>query len=226
MLQFVQSLLTTAATRKQQSFKRIMESAEQIAAINPNGLHELTRALLLPLQAEFLVAVAERERHKAPRLDEWRSFFFNLLQQGITQSKVKNNDLGPVSIDLASDTVFPVPWHRDRYANALGTIGRGKSLGAWKVFPMNHAISIWIPWKIAFVDGGNHSIAAGILAGEGHISVETIFDLRPVLAAFHCDGRHYFRTATGERVAKVTDPRRAAVFEIGRILLKTGVLPT
>ncbi|WP_323129610.1 DUF6710 family protein, partial [Klebsiella pneumoniae] len=30
--------------------------------------------------------------------------------------------------------------------------------------PINHRVTLWLPWRIGFVRGGNHSIASGVLA--------------------------------------------------------------
>ncbi|ENZ0047743.1 DUF6710 family protein [Escherichia coli] len=41
---------------------------------------------------------------------------------------------------------------------------RGKP---WKQDKNNHYVDLWLPWRIGFMRRGNHSITAGILAGEG-----------------------------------------------------------
>lgn len=207
--------------RQQQdaSFTHIMSMAKTIADRNPDGLLPLVRALLRPLQAEHMIAVAERDDHQAPRDIRYLDFFFD-LNTIAESSEFYQRNKPAVRIDLARDIVLPTPWMRSRYANALANIGTGKPAGPWRA-DSNHGIAIWLPWRIGFVGGGNHSIVAGILAGEGEVTTTEIFDLTSIFDRVRCDGRSYRETATGRILGTVDDPRRAAVFEIGRLLAVT-----
>lgn len=214
-------IVQTQATQ----FDHLMKMAEEIACKNPNALIDFIRALLRPIQSEHLIAVAEREIHTAPNsINDW-SFFFNLLEFGrFSVGKYQVNPSPKVIVHLARDPVLPTPWHRDRYCDALAYIGTGKLLKQWKQDVTNHRVSVWLPWGIVFVGGGNHSIAAGILAGEGTLEATEVFDLRPLLDQVECDGHHYLDRVTKANLAAVTDYRRAAVFEIGRLMQYYGVL--
>ncbi|GAB3261439.1 hypothetical protein GCM10027296_35460 [Chitinimonas naiadis] len=114
---------------------------------------------------------------------------------------------------------MPTPWNRDRYELALATIGSAKGQGVWRQ-DLNHTISVWLPWGIAFVTGGNHSITAGILAGEGVIVANEVYDLARIFDLVACDGYEYKDVRSGQVVGLVNDYRRAAVFEIGRLMLR------
>lgn len=196
-----------------------MSMAKTIADTNPDGLLPLVRALLRPLQAEHMIAVAERGDHQAPGEIRYLDFFFNL--NAIAESlEFYQRNKPVVRIDLARDIVLPTPWMRSRYANTLANIGTGKSSGPWRA-DSNHGISVWLPWRIGFVSGGNHSISAGILVGEGEVIATEVFDLTPIFDRVICDGRSYRETATGRILGTVEDPRRAAVFEIGRLMTVT-----
>lgn len=132
------------------------------------------------------------------------------------------NEAKPLCVDgfkvrLASDIILPCPWHRERAKWALVNIGTGKRFGPWKE-DANHVVTLWMPWRIAFVIGGNHSIVAGIITGEGEITPSYVYDLSSVLDRVDCDGRYYRWRETGKLITKVTEARIAAVFEIGRIL--------
>lgn len=89
--------------------------------------------------------------------------------------------------------------------------------GPW-VQDDNHSVHLWLPWGIGFVYGGNHSIAAGILAGEGEVIPEKVYDMSHLLDSLHCDGAYFYEADNGEKVEAVIDVRRAAVFEIGRLM--------
>lgn len=204
---------------RKEAFDNVMALAETIATENPAGLTNLIRALLLPLQSEHMIGVAERSHHRAPSEIDRYKFFFR--SRGLFEmSKLWVQPTPDIVMNLTRDVVLPTPWARRGYASALANIGNSKRNGAWKQDP-NHVVSVWLPWRIGFVSGGNHSITAGVLTGEGTIRVEEVFDFSPVLAAVRCDGTHYRDCRTGKRIADVEDHRRAAVFEIGRILPAT-----
>ena len=120
---------------------------------------------------------------------------------------------------LADVGAVPVQGVRLTYTNALWSIGAQKGFDAWTQ-DGNHRLSVLLPWGIAFVHGGNHSIAAGILAGEGTLLAEEVLDATSLLDLVSCDGQHYRSKSTGKAIARVQDHRRAAVFEIGRLILE------
>ena len=200
-----------------------MELAQAIAETGPKGLADLIKLLLRPLQAELLVSAAENPIHGARSAIERPSFFAeghapSLFSESMYVQLPKEN----YRILLASYVVLPCPWERSRLTTTLAFIGNGKRWGKWQQ-DSNHAVTIWLPWGLAFVNGGNHSITAGILNGEGELTPREVFDMSPVLDRMRCDGRHYFNQETGKIITKVTDHRIAAVFEIGRLMRTHGV---
>lgn len=208
------------ASQEDHTFSHIMSMANEIAAQSPQGLRELVRALLRPLQAEHMLAVAELKPHASPNAIKDFDFFFPLNQ--IAQSTdFYLRDKPEMWVDLAKDIVLPTPWERTRYSSALATVGSGKSQGTWRQ-DSNHCIALWLPWCIGFVGGGNHSITAGILMGEGKLMATDVFDLTPIFNRVRCDGKIYREIGTDRNLGKVHDPRRAAVFEIGRLMAATG----
>lgn len=195
--------------------------AEEIAKTNPEGLLTLIRALLRPIQAEHMISVAEQPEHQAPHEINYLFFFFH-LNRIAESSEFYLRHKPEIHIDLSKDIVLPTPWHRGRYSDALACIGDGKKLGSWRQ-DSNHSLAVWLPWRISFVMGGNHSITAGILQGEGKIVANEVFDLTPLFDRVICDGQTYKETKTGRIIEKVNDPRRAAVFEIGRLIKKSKI---
>lgn len=196
-------------------FDHIMGMANSIAQKSPLGLRELVRALLLPLQAEHMVAVAEREQHAAPAEIRYWDFFFRI--ENLPDYYLRN--MPREVLTLGRDVLLPTVWKRSSYFNALASIGTGKSLGPWSQDEDNHTISLLLPWRIGFVSGGNHSITAGILMSEGEVVATEVFDMTPLLQRVRCDGKTFREIGTDRVLGIVTDPRRAAVFEIGRMML-------
>ncbi|WP_306464925.1 DUF6710 family protein [Duffyella gerundensis] len=49
-------------------------------------------------------------------------------------------------------------------------------------------VELWLPWRIAFVKGGNHSLAAGILSGEGLLLPERVFNMQDLLNRVSTNG--------------------------------------
>ena len=197
------------------SFDNFMDVANRIAAINPAGLRELVRALLLPLQAETMVAVSQLNVHCVQEPIQYLDFFFPIRNS----SEFYRRDAPKETLSLARDVVLPTPWKRNDYINALATIGTGKCQGHWQQDPLNHSVSLVLPWRIGFVSGGNHSITAGILMAEGEIVATEVFDMTELLQTVRCDGKVYREIGTDRVLGKVGDVRRAAVFEIGRLMI-------
>ncbi|MGF6369677.1 hypothetical protein OKW40_002427 [Paraburkholderia sp. RAU6.4a] len=204
-------------------FDYIMEMAREIAQRNPAALHDLINLLLRPYQAEALVGVVENASHQAPPSIVSSSFFFDdrritPLSYGIGVKLEPD----AFRVNLAKDTILPWPWNRQRIASALAHIGPGKSMGEWRQDP-NHQVILWLPWGISFVGGGNHSITAGIIAGDGEITPGEVRDMSALLDLFECDGRYYRETTSRKTIAAVGDERIAAVFEIGRLMRQLNV---
>lgn len=210
------------AKLKVEQFNKTMDVANKIALENPHALRDLVRALIRPLQSERILAVAERGDHEAPVEIDGSSFFFSDMDL-FSHTKHYLRDAPKHELNLACDPILPTPWRRAGFVNALANIGTGKKCGSWEQEP-NHVVSLWLPWGIGFVGGGNHSISSGILSGENiPIVAKEVYDFSPVLDHVECDGATYRNKQTGEVLAEVTDHRRAAVFEIGRLMVQHQV---
>ena len=200
------------------SFRCLVDQAMEIHSSNPDAMASFVAAILRPLQSEQILSVAEREEHGA--VDEiklWQMFsedaFFSLFDE----RDCLRPDATPYRMKFSRHIVLTTPWRRDRFADALALIGDGKKLGAWRQ-DANHRISMILPWKFGIVNGGNHSIAAGILCGEGEACPSDVHDLSPLLSRVCCDGQYYIDVNTGVRVARVSNYRMAALYEIGRVM--------
>ncbi len=210
------------------TFRTLMFTANQIAKQNPAALSSLICAILRPEQSELLLGAGERGQDACEKVDGY-SFFFESLWDVYETTELRPIKREPSHhrILLARDLVLPCPWNSGRYIDALSNIGEGKIDqdgadlknygGRWRQDD-NHAVELWLPWRIGFVTGGNHSIAAGILAGEGSLIPHRVYDFDFIFDCVTCDGREYRFGGSREKMVPVKDVRRAAVFEIGRLI--------
>jgi hypothetical protein len=126
-------------------------------------------------------------------------------------------------IHLCRDLILPWPWERSRLINCMATIGEGRSRGKWEQDFSNHNVKLWLPLGIAWVSSGNHSIATGIIQGEGVIKPTYIFDISPIYEHVFCDGLYYRRKYDNSIISEVTNVEFAAIFEIGRVMIENSI---
>ena len=207
-------------------FDHIMGFAQALAQSNPTALIDLVRILLRPLQSELLLTAIQNEMHGARHAITDSKFFMPNGPSNIqTTVDCPRMDSDKFLIHLNRDPVLPCPWHRDRYVGTLANIGIGKNCGDWIEDTKNHSATVWLPWGIAFVHGGNHSIAAGIVGGEGVLQPEEVYDMGRLLDLVKCDGRHYLSKENGKILDKVQDEKIAALFEVGRLIRDYQITP-
>lgn len=125
-------------------------------------------------------------------------------------------------INLSKDLILPWPWHRKRIKDAILNIGKGRPFGEWKQDYGNHWVNVWLPMGIAWVGGGNHSIAVGIVQG-GELEPEYYSDISKLYKYIRCDGEKFVEINTGNILAKVHSPEFAAIYEIGRMMVDKGI---
>lgn len=215
-------------------FAQLMRTANAIAEVNPRGLTDLVRAIVRPYQADYLLAVAEGGTDARPDFEARLLFGDEVRRRMFSDTgsyRLPSLPAKHFEIQLARDPVLPWPWKHDRYVSALATIGAAKvdpagiwnrhHSGAWRQ-TSNHRVALWLPWGIGFVQGGNHSIAAGILAGEGTLTPAYVFDMSYLFSEIYADAQSYREIGTGRRLGPVVSQRLGALFEIGRLMHQTG----
>lgn len=134
----------------------------------------------------------------------------------------RNMKVSGKGINLASDLILPWPWNVSRFLGAMARIGKYNLLGEWRE-DNNHRIEVWLPIGVCFVKGGNHSITAGILKGEGIITNYSTIDLSPIYSLVYTDGVYYYKKIDNSIIGKVQNVEFAAIFEIGRILKELNI---
>ena len=203
-------------------FEQLMICARDIATKNPVGLPSLIVAILRPLQSEQILSVAERVDNTArSEITTARFFSENFYFSLFDGVDCAARSAEQYRLRLSKHMVLPTTWEKSSFVSTVADIGTGKRQSCWRQDP-NHRITLLLPWGIGVVDGGNHSIAAGILAGEGELTPTAVFDFSPALARYRCEGVKIIETATGQTVGEMHDERFAAVFEIGRLMLPYG----
>jgi hypothetical protein len=218
----------------EEKFRRLIQTAKCIAQINPRGLPDLVHAILRPYQLEYLLGVAERGQDAMPRIESPTFFaieIFDWLYSADGRFRGVKRPPSEFKLHLGRHLVLPWPWSENSYVNRVAQIGTQK-IGAsderarrysapWEQDD-NHRVELWLPWGIGFVKGGNHSITAGILAGEGIVKPSLVYDMSFVLDDISSDGLTYRDSNTGRIIGRAADHRIAAVFEIGRIMISAG----
>jgi hypothetical protein len=126
-----------------------------------------------------------------------------------------------VRVDLSRDIILPWPWELERVSGALSGLRKGGQWGKWRQDRFNHIVIWWSPLSIAWVDGGNHSILAGIAHGTGRIVPNQAYDISPVYRHVRCDGVAYRRSHDNSVIAKVRNVDFAILFETGRLSSRT-----
>ena len=191
-------------------FDKVIDLAKRLS--NPSR-ETLIRALIRPIQSDYLLAVAVEGQDARMTLDE-SCFFFSKMNSYINEY-ARECEINR-SIYLNKDIVLPWPWSTFSYEES--TLKIGSHIGKpWVYDSRNHYVDVLMPWNIGFVEGGNHSIAAGILASEGELVPRKIYDASDIFKFIHTDGSYWFKN--NEILEEVRDYRTAAVFEIGRMLI-------
>ena len=213
-------------------FRTLMFTAEQIAKSNAAALPSLVAAILRPEQSELILGVAEHGQDAKADVHGYNFFcddFRNFFPEDRRKPVERPRDEYPLV--LGRDPILPCPWHDSRFIAAMSFIGTGKldqaaaerkrCGGPWRQ-DENHRVILWLPWRIGFVIGGNHSVAVGILAGEGTVIPDRVDDVSCLLDLMECDGTHFRDRHTKALIAPVTNVRHAAVFEIGRLIARSS----
>lgn len=126
------------------------------------------------------------------------------------------------TIDLTKDLIFPWPWSNNNLIRAVANIGTDRYWGKWKE-NKNHIVFLWLPMGISFVAEGKHSIAAGILKGEGYVTANCVYDISPIYDYVYSDGLYYRSIKDDSIIIEAVKPEFAAIFEIGRIMKQEGI---
>lgn len=207
-----------------EKFVRLMDFAEHVLSksepdMSPHPILDVIRLYGRQAQADYMMnTFSKRPKEIRPFDALFKSRKYD-ISSGICATEWNGN------IDLAKDVVLPWPWETRRLFEAITTIGPGRVKGEWEQ-DTNHKIFLLLPIGVSFVEGGNHSLTAGIVQAQGIITPT------PTVYAYHMtqiyndvetDGVHYFRRDDHSVIADVKWVGFAAIFEIGRKMIERNI---
>ncbi|WP_113675724.1 DUF6710 family protein [Vallitalea guaymasensis] len=198
--------------------KRMNDSEFDSNELTNHPLFNLIRAIGLNINNKYIGNLIYETPKELPNIVPYEMGFPDKYFYDI----VKEVSFIDVKMKLNKDLLLPWPWHRERFLNTFAFIGEGRLGGKWKQ-DCNHSVSLWLPMGLGWVDYGNHSIMQGIIQGEGEVSPNTIYDIRPIYDYVICDGINYIDIESGKKICSVRSFEIAAIFEIGRLMTQNGI---
>ncbi|HFJ0421598.1 TPA: DUF6710 family protein [Pseudomonas aeruginosa] len=223
---FRQRLAEHAAIRRER-FEHVMARARAVAALDPLGLSSMVRLIAAPLQARAITSLAFRPVHGARSAydldDFFGSAFARVTADGLSADAlcVRLND-ARYRLRLGRDPILATPWCDTSLTSAIANKGHARRDGSWRA-DFNHKAQLLLPFGLALVHGGNHSLTAGIVNGEGSVVTDSVRDFSPLYAHVHYDGVSMVRMHDGHRLWEPVDEELGILFEIGRLMLDNGV---
>lgn len=225
-------------------FNNIMEFATDTVKINKYALVDIVKSLLFPMQYALISGLISESGERGMDFDYFNDFFWNdkmlyvWTEMRNKENKVKiKDDNNNFSLDLRRDVIVSTPWNKKRLLYTLSGLGAGKNKEPWQQ-DGNHRVETWLPWGISIVDAGNHSIAAGIISGDGYLTPDRIYDLSDIFKMVKCDGKNYIYTGPerlkyyshrplhikpNDILGPVVNVNTACVFEIGRTMVENEI---
>lgn len=205
------------------TFINVMKNADLLAeAGNIEGLKDLIKLILRPIQSNHLLHAYISEKNRALKELNWSddfgvvSFIDVRVGEKIIRDRtfaswcwsaeclIKEKNIFP-QLDLSTDIVLPTPWHPNRILSNIGSIGEDRPRGQFKQDYSNHRVTYQYPLMIGWVTGGNHSLMQGIISGRGVIVPDEVHDISLLIDAVEFDGLNWRSLLSGHRFE--TPPR-------------------
>ncbi len=217
-------LLPKNDAEKRELFENITSLADEIRRNHPRRVViELIRLLARFVQAYYMTLFL-RTKDVDDLIDSVRAFkmlWFDpeivLTTDGKTLNDLKKKVVPPRRLSLKSEPVLTIPWKSIVKTFDLACAVRNGE-EEW-VQKSDHAVFLWLPMNIAMAYSGHHSITAGVLAGEGEVMVDDVYDISEVYEHVETDGAYYIRKFDGKKIAPVNIVEFAAIFRIGEFLI-------
>ncbi|MFA0156815.1 DUF6710 family protein [Vibrio sp. 10N.261.46.A3] len=162
-------------------FHQIIEEAKVAKTTTPEMLPTLIKLLSRPQQSRLSLRALEQNNATPFTVGD----LFHPVMEEYMLDRVELLPSEGVTVDLSDDVVFAWPWNKTRYLENLNYFSDNKV--EW-VQDYNHSVVLLMPWKVAFVECGNHSIFAGIVHRKGRIAPHKVIDATCLLEKFKTDG--------------------------------------
>ncbi len=182
---------------------------ELLANNNIEGLKDLIRTIWRRLQSRLML-----EPYLLADHDACGDIAFNFCSFSELQGCYQGQANSYISL---IEPVLTFPWHPNRIINNLGVIGENRINGRF-TSSSNHSANYYWPLMLIKVTGGNHSIAQGILMGEGEIALEDWYNLTPLLKKYRCNGPLWINNDTNKIVMHCDCPELGMAWEVSRLL--------
>ena len=167
------------------------------------------------LQAEFFSTViySDYKHHLLRNISHLLPlYFYDNNGTKISTYDLCNANDKRVSVDLANDCIFALPWNVNRlFENYINLKNKD-----FVFHPKNHLAYYIKQFDLCYVYNGNHSIAAGVYHRKGTIEAEYC-DISPLFTHVDTDGSAWYNKHTREKISELFDFRYGLLFEIARI---------
>jgi len=127
-----------------------------------------------------------------------------------------------IKISLKDNLVIPVAWNMSRFVTNITAIGTDCG-NPFKFQRLNHMSMLFLPIGVTIVHNGNHSILSGILKREGVIHPTEMVNLASLYEKIRFDGTYYMDIESDQIIQAVKNFELGAIYEIGRLLIKSDI---
>tara|TARA_R110002167_G_scaffold93474_1_gene250459 strand:- start:8339 stop:9241 length:903 start_codon:yes stop_codon:yes gene_type:complete len=141
-------------------------------------------------------------------------------RENTLQRNPKEDIEGKVS--LLSMPVLTFPWTIDRFKNCMGYIGTDHD-NPWKQDEYNHYMAYFHPFSIGWIHNGNHSIATGMIKGEGEVTPRYYYDMSHIYSRIAFDGVKWKYDKDYNCPAANNFEYVGTLYELSRFIKSSGV---
>lgn len=164
------------------------------------------------LKTDLLSSILYRRRHDAKWINPLMpSNFYDEVGNKIMLQDSQTQGSAVKEVDLSVDCILAVPWHFISYVDAIRTIGTNEFVN-----DSNHRACYFKELELSCVNGGNHSIGAGVVYKKGRVKAKEI-SIKEMFPHVYTNGFHWFNQHTKEKLAKVLDFRISLLYELAKM---------
>lgn len=225
------------------TFTNVMRRADILTnSGNIEGLKDLIKLIMRPVQSKHLLRAYTCDDHKGGTELHWATelgilcFIGAKAGERIIEDRtfaewcwsaeclIKDKSRFP-QLELSMDIVLPTPWHPGRIMRNIGVIGADRPWGPFQQDFSNHFVTFQYPLMIGWVNGGNHSIAQSIIAGQGHLIPDEVHDISLLIDAVEFNGLNWYSRLSGLRLGRPRYEEFGWCWEIARRIMSLQPSP-